>query len=127
MALISSTLEKRQLEMVADLLHLLNHDGDILRLLPTFGCPSTYNDWRCRYLDGRHNIKKILPSCKVVSLRKHAVIDPRLAIDEMLFSENVESLFATQLHCLILNNNYDRRLRNLRIERKCFVIIRVRT
>ena len=108
--------------MVADLISLLNHDGDISWILLSFGCPSSYNDWRCRYLDGRHNIKKFLPSCKVVPLSKHAVVDPRWAIEEMLFFEHVDSLFASSTRNINNSSDYDRRLETLSKERECFVI-----
>jgi hypothetical protein len=86
MAQLSCNLERKDLHLVTSFLSLLNYDGRLNSLVPMYGLPQSHSDWRKRFADGKHSLRRYLPSVKVIALKEHAVVDPRLAIHEIMSS-----------------------------------------
>ena len=119
LAHMCSKLEKKQLGLVVNLLLLLNIDGRLESLLPNCGFPKKVSDWRRRCMDGTHSIRAYLPSMKVISLKSHAVIDPRHAIEEMMSCAVLSSGFFSQSHS---TNDHDKKTSSLSLARQCCII-----
>ena len=117
---LTSNLERRQKKLVTQLLSVLNKDGCLDHHLPSFGLPSSHNEWRRCFVDGNNSLRRYIPSVKAIELKNHAVVDPRFVLREIL-SSNIVTRFTPNNQHHNMSTPYQK-IDDISKQSKCLVI-----